>query len=443
MNQEELGFRDEIEAESTRVIDELRDHVIETRRLAVVKAPPGSGKTYLLLQAAEAAVAAGQRVAIATQTNAQSDDICRRLATHHSRVPTFRFAGGGRAPRALGRSVAWITKTDELSSGPSATVGTTAKWSTIDLPSPLDILLVDEAWQMGWADFMLLGQVSERFVLIGDPGQIPPVVSVSVDRWETSPRAPHVPAPEIILSDPELTSMLLHLQLPACRRLPNDSVDVVQKFYDFEFQAWALAGERRYLPNSNGWSDLDPVLDQLTDRSFAAHLIDTPSEGPPLELDEEVASLAADVAVRMLDRTGKIDIGDGSPRDLASGDIGIAATHRVMNSAIQSALPAGLRNDVRVTTPERWQGLERPIMIIVHPLSGVIHLSEFDLETGRLCVMASRHQVGAIVLSRDHVLSTLDNFIPSAEQAIGRADVAGRGLHQHVGFLNTILEGKS
>jgi hypothetical protein len=39
-----------------------------------------------------------------------------------------------------------------------------------------------------WADFMLLGQVAERFVLIGDPGQISPVVSVNVSRWETSPR---------------------------------------------------------------------------------------------------------------------------------------------------------------------------------------------------------------------------------------------------------------
>ena len=38
------------------------------------------------------------------------------------------------------------------------------------------MLFVEEAWQMAWADFMLLGQVAPRFVLIGDPGQIPPVV---------------------------------------------------------------------------------------------------------------------------------------------------------------------------------------------------------------------------------------------------------------------------
>ena len=38
---------------------------------------------------------------------------------------------------------------------------------------------------------------------------------------------------------------------------------------------------------------------------------------------------------------------------------------------------------------------------MVHPLSGVVTPSDFDLETGRLCVMASRHKAGLIVLTRD------------------------------------------
>ena len=46
-----------------------------------------------------------------------------------------------------------------------------------------------------------------------------------MQRWETSPRAPHQPAPEIILTDP--TVERLALELPACRRLPADAVDLV------------------------------------------------------------------------------------------------------------------------------------------------------------------------------------------------------------------------
>ena len=136
----------------------------------------------------------------------------------------------------------------------------------------------------------------------------------------------------------------------------------------------------------------------------------------------------------MLERGADIDDGAGILRPLVASDIGITATHRVLNAAIQAALPDELRPGVRVATPERWQGLQRAIMIAVHPLSGIILPSAFDLETGRLCVMASRHQVGFIVVGRDHIPHTLASHIPSADQAVGRPDVTGRGHDQHTRF---------
>src|SRR3712207_7407498 len=42
---------------------------------------------------------------------------------------------------------------------PCIVVATTAKWGLVNVPRPYDYLLVDEAWQMAWSDFMLLGQV--------------------------------------------------------------------------------------------------------------------------------------------------------------------------------------------------------------------------------------------------------------------------------------------
>jgi hypothetical protein len=73
-------------------------------------------------------------------------------------------------------------------------------------------------------------------------------------------------------------------------------------------------------------------------------------------------------------------------------------------------------------------------MVVVHPLSGVTQPSAFDLETGRLCVMASRHQAGLVIVSRDHVPGTLESHLPRAEQAIGRPDVTGRGHAQNLRF---------
>ena len=73
-------------------------------------------------------------------------------------------------------------------------------------------------------------------------------------------------------------------------------------------------------------------------------------------------------------------------------------------------------------------------MIAVHPLSGVTDPSAFDLETGRLCVMASRHQAASSCSPATTWARRLRNYVPSAEQAPGRPDVVGRGHDAHLRF---------
>ena len=378
-------------------------------------------------------------MAVGTQTNAQADDICKRLATEHRRVRGIRFAANSLRESDLGASIEWVWKKDKLPDRRCVAVGTTAKWGLINLDTPFDLMVVDEAWQMSWADFMLCSQVSERFVLIGDPGQIPPVVAIDAKRWETSPRAPHHAAPGLILEDPHIAPP--PRSLPACRRLPADAVDLIRPFYDFAFESWAAPGDRAVIPGRRrgGAQPEDRPIDLLDGGSAVATTLTTPECGPPLERDDELAAAAAAIASRLLERATHVVDGEGKPaRRLEPADIGISATHRIMNAALQAALPARIRSSLRVDTPERWQGLQCPVMIVVHPLSGVVHPSPFDLETGRLCVMASRHQAGMIVVTRDHVRETLETHIPSAEQAVGRPDIAGRGHHQHFAFWSTL-----
>lgn len=433
--------RAEIDAEGRRVEAALKQYLSDGERLIVVKAPPGSGKTFLLLRGVEHLAERGARVAIATQTNSQANDMCDRLARDYPDIPVARFAAGRSTPRDLGSSIQWVTDKRDLSTGPSVVVSTVAKWALTELEDSYDVLFVDEAWQMSWSDFMLCGQITDRFVLIGDPGQIPPVVPIPVNRWETSPRAPHQPAPELILADTGLP--VRSLELPACRRLPWDSVELVRPFYDFEFGAWAQAGERyvRARRPVGGSEAFDPALDLLAEGSVSAVTLRTSRGGPPLELDEEIARLAAATAVRLLDRGADVvDDETGEARPLTPGDIGLTATHRVVNAAMHRALPRELRDHdgVVVDTPERWQGLERKLMIVVHPLSGVTRPSTFDLETGRLCVMTSRHRSGLIVVGRDHIRDTLENQIPAAEQALGRPDITGRGHQANLRFWETM-----
>lgn len=417
------------------IVDDLHkqlvSYVVDGGRIAVVKAPPGSGKTYLLMKAVQAA--RKMRVAIATQTRSQADDICRRLLQDFGITP-FRFAAASSARQSPAYPV--VTNKKELPSGPCVVVATSAKWGMIDVTQTFDILFVDEAWQLAWADFMLLGHVAGRFVLIGDPGQIPPVVTIDTGRWETAPRAPHHPAPDLVLRQKHRD--LLPLDLPATRRLPHDTVEYIRPFYDFGFGSWAEPGERSVHSTGRVRDGIDAAIERLAKGSVVAVTMPTPVEGPPLEEDQELAAVAAQVAERVLSR-GSAAVMAGKSERIEPAGIGLCSTHRVVNAAMEVRLAPKLRRRVIVDTPERWQGLERPVMVMVHPLSGVVRPSDFDLETGRLCVMASRHQVGLIIVTRDHVGETLNAHLPSAEQPVGRPDVAGRGHHQNIAFWSRLV----
>jgi hypothetical protein len=328
--------------------------------------------------------------------------------------------------------VQWVTERGDLPTEPGVTISTTAKWALTDILLPYDLLAVDEAWQMSWADLMQCALLSENFMMIGDPGQIPPVVTIDVRRWETSPRAPHAAAPEIVLAEPAFEATRFVGSLPACRRLPHESVDFVKPFYDFDFHAFVPAGTRGVdLPGGHRYAG-------LADGRPIAVTVPTPDHGPPVEVDVEIALVASEIVDDLLRSGASVRFGT-TTQPLEPKHIGVSSSHRVMNTALADALKH-FGPELSVDTPERWQGLERPVMIVVHPLSGVTGPSAFDIETGRLCVMASRHQAALIVLTRDHVGDTLANFIPAAEQAPGRRDVVGRGHDAHLRFWHALVE---
>jgi len=429
--------REAIDAEYARLERDLTAYLAqEGRKLAIVKAPPGSGKTHTLIEVLSTLIGGGMRIAVAAQTNNQANDICERFARDHQEVSVTRFASSGTTqPADFPDNVFWITDKDSLPTSPGVTIATSAKWSLTNLPhGPYDLLAIDEAWQMSWSDLMQCATISEHFLMIGDPGQIPPVVTIDVRRWETSPRAPHNAAPEVVLGEADYEEMWFLGSLPACRRLPAESVPFIRPFYDFEFDAYV----------DGGVSGLDLAAGHMWRERLHAGCplmltVPTPEHGPPIEIDHEIAAAAARVVEELLSHNAmlrlpdKINPGQTKTRPLDPADIGLTSSHRVMNAELGNAL-GSRSNEIRIDTPERWQGLERPVMIAVHPLSGVTDPSAFDLETGRLCVMASRHQAAFILLTRDHIGETLRNYVPSASQAPGRPDVIGRGHDAHLKF---------
>ena len=306
---------------------------------------------------------------------------------------------------------------------------------------PWDLIIVDEAWQMALASFLPLLRFCDRFILIGDPGQIPPVVSAPTERWETSTNPPHRAAPEVLRDRMDVT----RVSLPATWRLPHDTANLIRDFYDFKFESAAMEGERslRFVAaKSDTIAGVDKSLDQLTRHSIARVLVPMPKAGGLAQADPDVAAAAAATVVRALERkaTATAVDRDVANKALKPTDIGVAASHRVMVQAVLSKLPSELRTQVKVDTAERWQGLERELMVVVHPLSSMENPGDFDLETGRLCVMVSRHQSWLVVVGREHIGDTLDGILPVAAQPIGQPDAVARGLKRHRAFWKHLDE---
>lgn len=91
--------------------------------------------------------------------------------------------------------------------------------------------------------------------------------------------------------------------------------------------------------------------------------------------------------------------------------IAVGAAHRDQVAAIRNA---GLPPEITVDTANRLQGREYDVTIVLHPLSGRRDATAFHLESGRLCVLASRHRHACVVVARAGIAELLDAH-PSAE----------------------------
>lgn len=95
----------------------------------------------------------------------------------------------------------------------------------------------------------------------------------------------------------------------------------------------------------------------------------------------------------------------------------------------------------QVLTPEIWQGLERPLMVIKHPLSCLGRLSTFDLEPGRFCVMLSRHQLGCVIVGRESVGARLaEHQHACGERPFGAENLEWSGWVSHLALWQALGE---
>ena len=346
----------------------------------VVPSPPGAGKTRLvMLLAVSLAERAGLRVAVAAQTREQAAEIARRMDGHTKRAGLMwpnkhpRPNVGARVAVHKAGSAAWP------SDGGAILVGTTKKWHYCD-PSRLacDVMIVDEAWQATYADVGALGALAGQIVCVGDPGQIDPVVTGATGRWAGSASGPHRPAPEALVA------------------AHGDAVGRVALRH-----TWRLGPVTTRLIQPLFYPDLP-----FTSRRPPEHLSAPDGSALPEISHRQVLTTAgiADpvVITTVVQRVNHLlDTADhhagGQSRTLMPSDVAVVCPHVAQAAAVRAALAD--HPSVLVGTAHQLQGLERPAVIALHPMVGYRTAEDTALDTGKACVMLSRHRTHLTVIT--------------------------------------------
>ncbi|WP_435154637.1 AAA domain-containing protein [Haladaptatus sp. DFWS20] len=342
---------------------------------ALIHGPPGTGKTYTIARTIRALVEDGNRVLLSAFTNRAVDNALEALREQGFedivRVGTengvredmqdIRLAYGGdpgtRAAELKGASVVAAT---------TATCG-----SRIMREQAFDVALVDEASQLTEPATLAAINLAERFVLVGDHHQLPPVVRAENDLAES------------------LFERLVE-------RYPDASV-MLERQYRMAQQIQAFSSQEFY----------DGVLRPASGEVAAQRLVDLPSVSPstlPSNLQEWVS---------FLDSSGKT-VGNTNPaeaervRELVSQftnagvereDIGVIAPFRAQVAEISRRVD----ESVAVDTVDRFQGSSKEVIIVSFVATGDLDSPIFD-DYRRLNVALTRAKKSLVLVGDETAL---------------------------------------
>ncbi|MEU6985484.1 AAA domain-containing protein [Streptomyces sp. NPDC046324] len=393
----------------------LADTLHGNARGVVVDSPPGAGKSTLVVRAALELAEAGRPLMVVAQTNAQVDDLVLRLAEKRPDLPVGRLHSNDTDPydKALDdlENVRKSSKAGDLAGLP-VTISTAAKWAHVKNVEPWAHAIVDEAYQMRSDALLAVAGLFERALFVGDPGQLDPFSVVGAEQWAGLSYDPSASAVSTLLAhNPDLPQH----RLPVSWRLPASAAPLVSDaFYPYtRFRSGTDHGDRRltFGVPSDG-SGPDRVLDEAAESGWG--LLELPARHTP-RTDPEAVRAVALVVRRLLDRGGAA-VSERSPDPVAltPDRIAVGTAHRDQAAAVRAALTELGVSGVTVDTANRLQGREYDVTVVLHPLSGRPDATAFHLETGRLCVLASRHRHACIVVCRAGVADLLDDH-PSTE----------------------------
>ncbi|WP_114905818.1 AAA family ATPase [Ornithinimicrobium murale] len=355
----------------------------------VVASPPGAGKTRLITHLAQQlATRAGLRVCVAAQTRAQAYDAANRIGALDQEVALLG-GNGSKRPAGLNPNVKHLAGAPRLRTSQGVVVATTARWLWTQTDTTgADILLIDEAYQLTYADLAALGSLAPQIVMVGDPGQIDPVVTGPTHRWTGHDAGPQVPGP-IGLIATHGEAITQH-RLTRTWRLGPDTTALIQPAFYPELP-FTSARPPITVRDRNGVD-----LPEITTATITAT-----SEHDPV--------IAVEAAAHVRDLLGSRLVTEDAARDLTPQDIAVVTPH--VNQASLTAAHLADLPGVLIGTANSVQGSERAAVVVVHPLTGHAEATPFNCDLGRTCVALSRHRAHARILIDSNATTVLDRAL--------------------------------
>jgi DNA replication ATP-dependent helicase Dna2 len=351
------------------------NRAVNAEDLALVHGPPGTGKTYTIARTVRAFVERGDRVLLSAFTNRAVDNALEAL-----RDQGFEDAvrvGSETGVREDMHDIRLERRgdPDELAAAfrdaPVVAATTAACGSRALREQTFDVALVDEASQLTEPGTLAAINLADRFVLVGDHKQLPPVV-----RAETALQTSLFQ--RLVERYPE-ASVMLDRQYRMAQRIQAFSS---KQFYDNQLRPASGAVAAQRLADLPG-VDPDRLPPALRDQvSFVDPGGRREGNANPVEADR-----VADVVESFLD--------SGVDPD----DIGVIAPFRAQVAEI------GRRVDVTVDTVDRFQGSAKELVVISFVATGTLDGPIFE-DHRRVNVALTRAKKALVLVGDADALSS-------------------------------------
>ncbi|WP_437656847.1 AAA family ATPase [Sorangium sp. So ce1182] len=419
------AYNEAVVAQANATVDAAIKAVLSApaNRAVVGAAPAGAGKSFAIGTAVQDMRKAGLRVAVATPTNDQAFALVSSIADRMPKetvafVPasSVELPAEHRRPNVSERK-ARDTGSDKILIGTLSKLGNAHARGDL---APVDVLLIDEAYQANAVHYYLVGDLAPRHLLMGDSGQLAPFTAApEADRWRGLREDPLLTAVEVVRRNHPATPV--H-RLPITRRLDPRAVPVACAFYPgHRFEAAVLPGVRRMeLKTTSGRRSCaaeDAALERASKAGWAH--VELPSSAV-VTADPATASLLVRLVARLFARSPTVKCENTTrARSLGQSDVAIVVSHNDQKDLLRIELSATGFDGVRVDTANKLQGLTFQVVFAWHPLAGLTDIDEFHLDPGRLCVMLTRHRHACIVVGRAADRELVQGIPPATPSYVG------------------------